>query len=477
MHDVRAELVRRMEIVERGGSVATLPELVVLAPELERLLDHLSTLDILGSYGAAHRVRLLVASARSQDLPDELVAHFSARAVLRLSTELESTRLLGSTAAADLLGGGQLLLRLDQREPVEAYAFRVSEPVLDRAVRMLRGETVPARSMEVARSEADLPETLEDDDSDVIPTPSSSRGRDLGSNHEIPRLRLGMTTLRAAVDVRCFGGFDVQAGAADLTAASSPAEAAERAAAWELLAFLGSQAEGVVPREDVLLALWPGQDSRQAVASLHAAMEGLNALLEPALSRLAAAAPPVTLDSRDGTVRLDLNRVESDVHQFLRLCRAASLMPLERAAETWARARELYRGDLLDGPGARTYSWVSAAVEDGELSPRTWLREQYYRATLRQARLLVQVDRVAEAIPLFHALLDLEPLLEDVVRDLYRCHAARGDLAALIAEDERLRQALRLALGPDDDLDPEPATAALFAELREELEVKASVTA
>ncbi len=477
MHDVRAELVRRMERVERGGSVATLPELVVLVPELERLLDHLSTLDILGSYGPAHRVRLLAATARSQDLPDELVAHFAARGVLRVADERESARLLGSAAATDLLGGGQLLLRLDQREPIEAYAFRVSEPELDRAVRMLRGETMPSRSVQVAGSEADWPETLEDDDSAVIPTPSSSRGRDLGSNHEIPRLRLGMTTLQAAIDVRCFGGFDVLAGASDLTAASSPADAAERAAAWELLAFLGSQAEGVAAREDVLLALWPGQDSRQAVASLHATMERLNGLLEPALSQLAAAAPPVTLDSRDGTVRLDLNRVESDVHQFLRLCRAASLMPLERALETWAQARELYRGDLLDGPGARAHSWVTAAAEDGELSPRAWLREQFYRATLRQARLLVQSDRVAEAIPLFHALLDVEPLLEDVVRDLYRCHSARGDLAALIAEDERLRQALRLALGPDDDLDPEPATAALFAELREELEVKASVTA
>src|SRR4029453_5069865 len=71
MHHVRAELVRRMERVERGGSVATLPELVVVAPELERLRDHLSTLDLLGSYGPAHRVRLLAASARSHELPDE----------------------------------------------------------------------------------------------------------------------------------------------------------------------------------------------------------------------------------------------------------------------------------------------------------------------------------------------------------------------------------------------------------------------
>ena len=35
--------------------------------------------------------------------------------------------------------------------------------------------------------------------------------------------------------------------------------------------------------------------------------------------------------------------------------------------------------------------------------------------------------------------------------------------------------ALRQAVGPEDDPDPEPATVALFAELRKDLEVRASV--
>lgn len=62
----------------------------------------------------------------------------------------------------------------------------------------------------------------------------------------------------------------------------------------------------------------------------------------------------VWLDTRMDTWRLDLNRVESDVHRFRRLYRAASLMPVARALETWTRARKLYRGDPLDGPGARS---------------------------------------------------------------------------------------------------------------------------
>jgi two-component SAPR family response regulator len=153
------------------------------------------------------------------------------------------------------------------------------------------------------------------------------------------------------------------------------------------------------------------------------------------------------------------------------------MMPPPQALETWARARALYRGELLDGPGARAYGWATASAEDGELAPREQFREQFYRATLRQARLLVRVGQFDQAIPLFHALLEVEPLLEDVVRDVYRCYAALGDLERLVDEDQRLRSALRHAVGPDDDPDPEPATSALFARLREELALVATVPA
>jgi hypothetical protein len=118
LHDARAELLRRMERVERGGTVDTLPELVLIVPELDALAEHGSTLEMLGAYGPAHRVRLLAGSARSADLPDRLLAHFTSRAVLRLPDEAESTRLLGSAAAFYLLGGGLLLLMLPARAPI-----------------------------------------------------------------------------------------------------------------------------------------------------------------------------------------------------------------------------------------------------------------------------------------------------------------------------------------------------------------------
>src|SRR5205814_382752 len=42
MHDLRAELLRRMERVERGALANTLPDLVVIVPELELAIEHQS---------------------------------------------------------------------------------------------------------------------------------------------------------------------------------------------------------------------------------------------------------------------------------------------------------------------------------------------------------------------------------------------------------------------------------------------------
>ena len=83
-------------------------------------------------------------------------------------------------------------------------------------------------------------------------------------------------------------------------------------------------------------------------------------------------------------------------------------------------------------------------------------------------------------VPLYKALLEREPTLEDIVRDLYRCYRQLGDLRSLIRADRQLRQAPLAAYrdpeDPEDDpegLEPEPATIELFKAIREELEAKA----
>ncbi|MBV9542772.1 MAG: bacterial transcriptional activator domain-containing protein [Chloroflexi bacterium] len=468
LHDARAELLKRMERVERGGNVNALPELLIVLPDIETLTDHASTLDMLGVYGPAHRVRLLASCAHPELLSDGLLSHFTTRAVLRLPEEAQGARLLGQPGAADLLGGGQLLLRLDAREPLELYAFRASDAELDRFVRALRGEPIAAPGGPAWPVAVDV-----DDDPDPEPPTTDPAPR-----HVQHIVDFAQPT-KAPILVRCFGAFDVVEGAHDLTGASSPAEAAQRAPAWEVLAYLCSHPEGVVGLVDVLSDVWPDGDPRTARAHLDAAVEQLNMLLQRSV--LVEHAPLVTIDDRADEVRLDPDGIDSDVHRFVRLCQAATLMPSEQVRTALARARELYRGDLLDGPGARAYGWAVHSFRDGELSLRDRYREQCLRATLRLARLLMRASDYRSAIPLFQSLLEVEPLLEDVVRDLCRCFAAVGDRNAIVDEDARLRIALRQAYatygGPSDDPDPEPATSALIADLLQEVEARGAVLA
>jgi DNA-binding SARP family transcriptional activator len=495
LHGVRAELVRRIQHVEHGNAIGTLTEIVVLVPELARLVEHTSTLEMIGAYGPSHRVHLVAASTTPAAVPDSVLAHFSSRLVLRPRDAADSERLLGSTAAMELLGGGQMLVRIDEREPLEVYAFRVPEGELQRIGQVLRGEPLSAGEPRRATAwhvVADDDDTIETVFSGGEPTSylversatEESFQQDPSGggqpNSDLPHVTSLPARADGGIEVRCFGGFDVVAHGRDLTLAASPAEAGEQARLWELLAFLSVQPEGVVAEADVLAALWPEQDAHTAHTSLVERVERLRGLLQANLPQFARSGMPpiVWLDEREMACRLDLGRVDSDVHRFARLCRAAALMREEQAVETWQRARGLYRGDLFDGPGAREYAWAIQPFEDGRLALRDQYREQYLRATLRLARRWLRQEQAAAALPLLESLLEAEPLLEDVVRDVYRCHAALGDLRGLEATHERLLAALLRQAGPDDEgPEPEPTTAALFAELHQDLELRASLPA
>jgi DNA-binding SARP family transcriptional activator len=142
------------------------------------------------------------------------------------------------------------------------------------------------------------------------------------------------------------------------------------------------------------------------------------------------------------------------------------------------QARALYVGDLLSGRKARFYEWVDER-EDSGLSLREQYREEYYRATQRLARLYVEEGRADRAVPLYKEILKAEPVLEDIVRELYRCYQQLGDLTALIREDRHLRQALQEAYADPDnvkvnpnDYQPESETVALFNEIRHEVEAR-----
>ncbi|MDQ2745552.1 MAG: FtsK/SpoIIIE domain-containing protein, partial [Chloroflexota bacterium] len=88
LEQFRTELVRRMRRTEGEGghewrATPEEPEIVLVAGELANLPDDGTTLELLGSQGARHGVRLLVATARTDALTADVLSHFEIRMVLQ----------------------------------------------------------------------------------------------------------------------------------------------------------------------------------------------------------------------------------------------------------------------------------------------------------------------------------------------------------------------------------------------------------
>lgn len=118
-----------------------------------------------------------------------------------------------------------------------------------------------------------------------------------------------------------------------------------------------------------------------------------------------------------------------------------------------------YQGDLLDGfyleDAPRFQEWLTLERER--------LRRTVYDAYGRLCRSLAAGQQWQEGIEAAAHWLALDNLAEEAVRQLMQFQAAAGQTAAALAEYEQFRARLRHEL----ELDPEPATQALAAKLRD----------
>ena len=121
-------------------------------------------------------------------------------------------------------------------------------------------------------------------------------------------------------------------------------------------------------------------------------------------------------------------------------------------------AIELYRGDFLQGFYVREAPDFERWVE-GE---RVRLRELALGALQALAAHHAAGGDLASAIEYTRRLLALEPWREEAQRDLMRLLARAGQRAAALAQFETCRHALRDEL----DVDPAPATIALYERIR-----------
>jgi nucleoid-associated protein YgaU/two-component SAPR family response regulator len=442
LRDVRAELIHRMQRPQ-SETPTDEAEIVLVIGELSRLeyAPRRTTLDMLGTYGPAHGVRLIAATRDSGRIPDELMKAFTTRLVMRTATVEDSQRLLGQPEAADLLGGGQLWARLGIRQALEGYGMHVRPDLVERCVRLLRSRhglppiaIAPEQSVQEALH---TPIPLHPDDVDADSTSS-------------------------VIQVRCFGGFDIRGPGGELIPS---VDELTTDAAWDVLAVLSASPEGALATSELLERVWPGLSRDAAEVALRGALGSLHRLLSRAVPLVHG---DVVRFAEGDTVHLDTRAVISDVQRFLRLCRAAPHMPSDQARLAWQRARGLYRGDLLAGPGARAWAWAAPLRER--------YREHAYLVTCGLARLAAAEGRLADAEAFYREVLSVEPTLEDVVRELCECYARQGDFASIVDQEVRLNRALHIAYleaGPDDDpmaYEPEPATIAMFDHARAQLQ-------
>ena len=235
----------------------------------------------------------------------------------------------------------------------------------------------------------------------------------------------------AALTLCLLGGFDVWVGSeAVCTALPKKAQA--------LLVFLALQPEQRHSREKLATLLWGNSPSEQARHSLRQTLFGLRKAL------------PLGVLVFDGEqVSLARGAVDVDVSAFLRSMERGTPTSLHDAASR-------YRGDLLDG------------VVVDEPAFEEWLRGE--RQRLHEAAVVV-LERLLEhqqaagtrdgAIQTAVRLLALDALREPIHRALMRLYAAKGRLGDALRQYRVCVDILRREM----QVDPEPATRALYAEI------------
>ncbi len=261
---------------------------------------------------------------------------------------------------------------------------------------------------------------------------------DGGTTGDAPEAwRPGEVGDRAAVEIRCFGGFRVTVGGVAVNCG------AVRPKARSLLRLLALRAGAPVHRDVLLDALWPDLGHEAGVRNLQVTVSRLRTLLEPGVRR--GAATLLTRDEHSYGLALGW-RCTSDVREFDRRS-AACLRPEsgedpERRIARLRAALRWYGGELLPEEGAA--EWV--------VGERRRLRGRAARlyATLAGGELgLGRADAAASAA---EQALTLDAYLDEAWRILVAARERLGDPAAAERSRRayaRMLRSLGVTPGPD----------------------------
>lgn len=210
-----------------------------------------------------------------------------------------------------------------------------------------------------------------------------------------------------------------------------------RATTVELLAYLALHPGGAT-RDQLLEAMWPGEDPRRTRPRLWQAVSEARRLLGDAFGR------------HGDHYELDRSRVIVDIDQLEQLLTGLDSSPPSDAARLIDRALELWRGEPLS---ETDYAWADGHIRQLEAS--------LSKLAVAAARSRLDVGDALGALHVAEQALAIDDLNETFVRIALEAEGALGRREATTERYETLCRRLDAQLG----LEPERATRILYRQL------------
>ncbi|WP_322755299.1 bacterial transcriptional activator domain-containing protein [Frankia sp. Cas3] len=238
-------------------------------------------------------------------------------------------------------------------------------------------------------------------------------------------------------------------GGFQLLASGNPVSVRKGGKTELLLAALALHDGHRASRESLLEGLWPDTDPNRANQSLSTLLHGLRQQFGGVLHGdhpVLYLAGGYELNTGAG-VAVDIAQFDRSVATAERRMRAGDAAA---AVPCYEKALEFYRGDLVSGDDAR------AVIE------RERLRSRYLSVLARLATHHLESGDCQGALECALQLLRQDPCREDAHRLVMRCHVRLGARSLALRQYRICRQVLDGEYG----VLPEPATEALFAQIR-----------
>lgn len=251
------------------------------------------------------------------------------------------------------------------------------------------------------------------------------------------------------LEIRLFGRFEILRDGEPI-----PDEAWGRRKTKTLLKVLLTEPGRVFTQDQLIDALFGGENVESATENLYGRVSQLRRALEPKLKRGTDSA--FILRKGQGYCFQVSDVCKIDLVIFVQSTQQAfALVEQEKsiaAVEAFEMALHHYRGDLL--PEERYEDW--AEIRRGEL------RSQSLEALEQLSNCYASIDRARQAISCCQRILAEEPYRESVIRKLMTYQYAAGHRGRALRTYEEGEKALREHL----DVAPESATRALYESLK-----------